>query len=68
VLIDPLLQLIGTRFNDEQLKSETITIMAAVRDCFTHLNSLLSWRSCPVAPKRLPIQNRVLAARGMKLT
>jgi hypothetical protein len=34
VFIDPLLQLIGTRFNDEQLKTEATTMMAAVRDCF----------------------------------
>ena len=34
----------------------------------THFNSLLSWLSCPVEPKRLPVQKRVLAAWGMKLT
>jgi len=35
---------------------------------FTHLSYLLSWLSCRVEPKRLPVQNRVLAARSMKLT
>lgn len=35
---------------------------------YTHLSSLLSWLSCRVEPKRLPVQNRVLTARSMKLT
>jgi hypothetical protein len=34
VFIDLLLQLTGTRFNDEQLKTEATTMMAKVRVLF----------------------------------
>jgi len=68
VFIGLLLQLTRTRY-DEQLKAEATTMMAAVREYFFHTFELFTFIAFMSGrAERLPVQNRVLAARGMKLT